>query len=99
MNEISVEKIYNLYEIFNDFNRIRILVCLDGEEMTIGKISKITKLNVTTISSQLEYLRCYKIVKKIKTENEITFKICDKYMLKIIDSIIKYIKVSKKLVK
>lgn len=95
MSEVSVQKIYSFYEIFNDFNRIRILVCLNSEEMTIGKISKITKLNATTISSQLEYLRGYKIVIKVKYENKITYKICDKYMLKVIDSIIKYISVSK----
>ena len=95
MSEITIQKIYSFYEIFNDFNRIRILVCLNNEEMTIDKISKITKLNDTLIYSQLEYLRCYKIIKKIKDENEITYKICDKYMLRVIDSIIKYIKVPK----
>ncbi len=95
MNAISVQKIYSFYEIFNDFNRIRILVCLNNGEMTISKISRITKLNATTISSQLEYLRGYKIIKKMKDENKITYKICDKYMLKVIDSIIKYIKVPK----
>lgn len=94
MNEITTQKIYNFYEIFNDFNRIRILVCLNNEEMTIDKISKITKLNDTLIYSQLEYLRGYKIIQKIKDENEITYKICDKYILKIIDIIIKYINVS-----
>lgn len=94
MNKINAQKLYNFYEIFNDFNRIRILVCLNSEEMTVDKISKITNLNVTTISSQLAYLRGYKIVKKINYENEITYKICDKYMLKIIDSIIKFISVS-----
>lgn len=94
MNKINAQKMYTFYEIINDFNRIRILVCLNSEEMTVDKISKITNLNVTTISSQLAYLRGYKIVKKINYENEITYKICDKYMLKIIDSIIKYISVS-----
>ena len=86
MNKINAQKMYTFYEIINDFNRIRILVCLNSEEMTVDKISKITNLNVTTISSQLAYLRNY--------ENEITYKICDKYMLKIIDSIIKFISVS-----
>ena len=94
MNKINAQKMYTFYEIINDFNRIRILVCLNSEEMTVDKISKITNLNVTTISSQLAYLRDYKIVKKINYENEITYKICDKYILKIIDSIIKYISVS-----
>ena len=95
MNEITIHKIYKFYEIFNDFNRIRILVCLNNEEMTIDKISKITKLNDTLISSQLEYLRGYKIIKNIKDENEMRYKIYDKYMLKVIDSIIKYIDRSK----
>ena len=94
MNKINAQKMYTFYEIINDFNRIRILVCLNSEEMTVDKISKITNLNVTTISSQIAYLRGYKIVKKINYENEITYKICDKYMLKIIDSIIKFISVS-----
>ena len=71
MNKINAQKMYTFYEIINDFNRIRILVCLNNEEMTINKISKITKLNDTLIYSQLEYLRGYKIIKKIKDENEI----------------------------
>ena len=56
MSEITIQKIYSFYEIFNDFNRIRILVCLNNEEMTIDKISKITKLNDTLIYSQLEVI-------------------------------------------
>ena len=95
MNEITIQKMYKFYEIFNDFNRIRILVCLNNEEMTIDKISKITKLNDTLIYTQLEYLRGYKIIKNIKDENEMRYKIYDKYMLKVIDSIIKYIDRSK----
>ena len=95
MDEINVQKLYRLYEIFNDFNRIRILICLNCEEMTVSKVSKITKLNATTVSSQLEYLRNYKIIKKINEENKITYKICDKNMVKVIDSIIKYINISK----
>lgn len=95
MNEISVKKLFSFYDIFNDFNRIRILVCLNGEEMAVDKISKITELKVTTITSQLEYLCGYKIVKKIKDGNKIKYKICDKYMLKVIDSIIKFISLSK----
>lgn len=95
MNEISMQKLYSFYEIFNDFNRIRILICLNNKEMTVSKLSKITKLNVTTIFSQLEYLCNYKTVKKIKDENKITYKICDKYMVKVIDSVIKYINTQK----
>ena len=95
MNEISTQKLYSFYEIFNDFNRIRILICLNNKEMTISTISKMTKLNVTIVFSQLEYLSNYKIVKKIKDKNKITYKICDKYMVKVIDSIIKYINTQK----
>lgn len=91
MNERSRQKIYNFYEIFNDFNRIRILINLNSTEKTLEEISKETGLKEAIVLTQLSYMNSYRIISQIESENKILFKISDKIMVKIVNDIIKYI--------
>lgn len=93
MNDGSIQRIYRFYEVINDFNRIRILICLDNEERTIEDISQITGLSIPIVSSQLAYLYSYGIVLKNENEDDeykSLYKIKDKTMIRIVDNIIKY---------
>jgi len=91
MSDGSIQKMYQFYEIFNDFNRIRILICLNDEEKSVRQITRYTGLNKTIVLSQLEYLFNCKIILQNKKEKTDKYKIADKSMLKIINDIIKHI--------
>lgn len=84
----STSKIYKLYEILNDFNRIRILVSLYKKEKTLKEIKKEIKLSETVVLEQLNYLINSKIIKY--QSNEKIFKIVDKKIIKIIKAMLDY---------
>ena len=67
MDEVSVQKLYKYYETINDFNRLRILVCL-----TKGEIATILNMKPIVVYTHLNYLVAKKIVSAyvIKEETE-----------------------------
>lgn len=85
-------KIYELYEIFNDYNRISILLNLYNEELTVQEIVKRTKLKHTIVFNNLEYLYQRKVLKKIEIANKVTYKISDKTLNKLIGKMTDYVK-------
>lgn len=89
MDKGSIQKMYRFYEIFSDFNRIRILNCIADKEKTLEEIADEINLKQPVVLSQLDYLSSYKIVKQEVYENKIIFKIEDKTILKIISQISK----------
>ena len=88
----EVNKIYNLYEIFRDFNRLRILVAIYEKECTIKELSYSVNLNIISITHQLEFLISKKVVTKLEVEDITKYKLSDKRFNKIINQIINYIK-------
>lgn len=88
----EVNKIYNLYEIFMDFNRLRILVAIYGNECTSEELSDSINLNTISIMHQLEFLINKKVIAKLEIDDTIKYKISDKKFNKIINQIINYSK-------
>ena len=88
----EVNKIYNLYEIFRDFNRLRILVAIYEKECTIKELSDSVNLNIISITHQLEFLIGKKVVTKLEVDDITKYKLSDKRFNKIINQIINYIK-------
>ena len=87
----STQGLYKIYEILNDFNRIRILACLNKKEKTIDEIANDINLSKTIILSQLEYLKRYNIIIQKEKEETIFFKIRDREFLKIVNNITNYV--------
>ncbi len=84
--------IYNLYEIFNDFNRLRILIAIYDRECTIEDISNRINLNSISIIHQLEFLIERKVVSKLEVDNTIKYKISNRKFNKIVNQIVNYTK-------
>ena len=87
----STQGLYKIYEILNDFNRIRILACLNKKEKTVDEIANDINLSKTIILSQLEYLKRYNIIIQKEKEETIFFKIRDREFLKIVNNITNYV--------
>lgn len=91
MYDEKMVKIYQLYDIFNDFNRLSILMQLYDEELTINEINERTNIKNIVIFHQLEYLCNKKVVLKKVINNEEKYKIADKTLNKLIGKMINYV--------
>ena len=84
-------KIYELYEIFNDYNRITILLNLYDSEITIEELVDKTKLNYAVVFNNIEYLCSSKVLRKKVTDEKAVYKINDKSLNRLIGKILNYV--------
>ena len=85
---LELSKIYNLYEIFNDFNRVRVLVTMYNNSYTCNEITTNSNLKSIIVKHELDFLLKKKIISKIDNK----YIISDKKFNKIINQIINYSK-------
>ena len=52
-----LEELAELYKVFGDSTRVKILTALTQSEMCVSDLSKLLKLNQTTVSHQLRLLK------------------------------------------
>ena len=64
-SQSDATRLADFFQIFSDPTRLKIISCLAMKDLCVNDISKILKINQTTISHQLKYL---------KTQNLITSK-------------------------
>ncbi len=65
-----------LFKIFGDSNRIRILYALSGTELCVSDIAKMLGLSASAVSHQLRILKSSKLV-KCRREGKIIFYMLD----------------------
>lgn len=75
MEDVNVQKLYKYYEAINDFNRLRILVCLSRGDYTSEEISSILDMKPIVVYTHLNYLVTKRfvsayLIKEATLENE-----------------------------
>ena len=65
-----------LFKIFGDSNRIRILYALSGTELCVSDIAQVLGLSVSAVSHQLRILKASKLV-RCRREGKIIFYMLD----------------------
>ena len=65
-----------LFKIFGDSNRIRILYALSGAELCVSDLASILSLSVSAVSHQLRILKASKLV-RCRREGKIIFYMLD----------------------
>ena len=65
-----------LFKIFGDSNRIRILYALSGTELCVSDLARILTLSTSAVSHQLRILKASKLV-KCRREGKIIFYMLD----------------------
>lgn len=88
----EVSKIYNLYEVFKDFNRLRIVLAMYGGEYTNADLSNLVGMNSILVMHQLEFLISKKIISKFEIDNIIKYRISDRKFNKIVSQMVNYSK-------
>ncbi len=80
--------IYNLAELFKMFGdptRAKILQCLQIRDLCVGEIADILEMSISAVSHQLRVLRAAKLVKGTKEGKEVKYSLDDDHVTKILE--------------
>lgn len=82
------QKLYDLaelFKVFGDSTRTRILSCLSTVEMCVNDLASILNMTISAVSHQLRVLRNAKLVKAQKQGKEVYYSLDDDHVIKIME--------------
>jgi ArsR family transcriptional regulator len=88
------ELIYNmaeLFKVFSDSTRVRILCALGLSELTVGDIAKVLEMNQSAISHQLRMLKQARLVKFRRDGKNLIYSLADDHVKTIFSQITEHI--------
>ncbi len=74
-----------LFKMFGDPTRAKILECLQIKDLYVGELSEILNKSISAVSHQLRVLRSAKLVKGIKEGKEVKYSLDDDHVTKILE--------------
>lgn len=83
--EDVVYNLAELYKVFGDPTRAKILICLQNADLYVGEIADILGMSNSAVSHQLRVLRSAKLVKGRKEGKEVTYSLDDDHVTKILE--------------
>jgi hypothetical protein len=83
LDEDKIIDLAELYKIFGDSTRIKIINILIDNELCVNQISEKTNVSQSAISHQLRILKSSKLVKYRKEGNSIFYSLADDHVEKI----------------
>lgn len=87
----QLNKVANLFKVFGDFTRVKILHCLQNKELNVGQICDIVELNTSAVSHQLRVLRQSELVKARKDGKEVYYSLADDHVLIMLNTALDHI--------
>ena len=75
----------NLYKLFADSSRVKILVALTQSEMCVSEISEFLSITQSAVSHQLRILKSSNLVKTRRDGKNIYYSLTDNHVRTIID--------------
>ncbi len=84
LNEKTIFEVSNLYKVFGDETRLKILNSLLYSELCVCDISTILEMSHSSISHQLKILRDMKLVKTRKVGKSVFYSLMDDHIFEII---------------
>ncbi|MDE6618566.1 MAG: metalloregulator ArsR/SmtB family transcription factor [Clostridiales bacterium] len=84
----SEDVIYDLAELFKMFGdptRAKILQCLQIRDLYVGEIADVLEMSISAVSHQLRVLRAAKLVKGTKEGKEVKYSLDDDHVTKILE--------------
>lgn len=85
VNENVLYDTAELFKVFGDSTRIRILYCLYNGEKNVNEICSCLNMNQSAISHQLKLLKVNKLVKAKRNGKAIYYSLDDKHVFNIIN--------------
>lgn len=75
----------DLFKVFGDSTRIKILSCLKVSELCVNDIALALNMTISAVSHQLRVLKTNKLIKSRKQGKEVYYSLDDDHVEKIID--------------
>lgn len=92
VNESAIYDTAELFKVFGDTTRIRILYTLFENEKTVSQICEALNMNQSAISHQLKILKDNKLVKNRRNGKTIIYSLDDLHVYNIINQGVEHIK-------
>lgn len=84
-DENKLYELANLFKMFGDPTRAKILSCLQVRDMYVCEIAEALGMTVSAVSHQLRVLRSAKLVKGTKEGKEVKYSLDDDHVTKIME--------------
>ncbi|MCX4312679.1 MAG: metalloregulator ArsR/SmtB family transcription factor [Clostridia bacterium] len=84
-DETEIYNLAELFKMFGDPTRAKILKCLQIRDLYVGEIADILDMTVSAVSHQLRVLRSAKLVKGTKEGKEVKYSLDDDHVTKILE--------------
>ena len=75
----------DLFKVFGDSTRIKILSCLKISELCVNDIAQSLDMTISAVSHQLRVLKTNKLIKSRKQGKEVYYSLDDDHVERIID--------------
>ena len=90
-NDDTIYDLAELFKVFGDSTRTKILSCLEISELCVCDIAKCLNMTKSAVSHQLRILRQAKLVKARKSGKEVFYTLDDDHVSKIFESGLEHI--------
>lgn len=84
-NDDVIYNLADLFKMFGDPTRTKILKCLQIRDLYVGEIADILGMSISAVSHQLRVLRTAKLVKGTKEGKEVKYSLDDDHITKILE--------------
>lgn len=81
----TLYELSNLFKMFGDPTRVKILSCLQIRDMYVGELAETLDMSDSAVSHQLRVLRSSKLVKGTKEGKEVKYSLEDDHVTKILE--------------
>ena len=81
----TLYELANLFKMFGDPTRAKILSCLRLRDMYVGELAEALNMTDSAVSHQLRVLRGAKLVKGMKEGKEVKYSLDDDHVVKIME--------------
>ncbi len=80
-----VQNLADVFKVFGDATRTKILSCLRVRDLYVGEIAEVLGMSVSAVSHQLRILRGAKLVKGEKQGKEVLYSLDDDHVTQIME--------------
>ena len=84
-DEETLNDVSNLFKMFGDRTRVKILSCLQIRDMYVGELAQSLDMTDSAVSHQLRVLRSAKLVRGTKEGKEVKYSLADDHVTKILE--------------
>lgn len=84
-DEETVYDLAELFKVFGDSTRTRILCCLEVKDLYVGELAEVLNMSISAVSHQLRVLRNAKLVRGVKEGKEVRYSLDDNHVTMMVE--------------